>query len=296
MTHPCFYEPDINRTYLDMARHYNTTILPARPRKPRDKAKAEAGVLVFQREILAPLRRMTFFSVAQANAAMALRRDEVNGRKFEKMDTTRKELYETLDKPALRPLPPERYQFAAWLRARVNIDYHVAVDKHFYSVPYQLVQKEVEICATATTIEILFQGRRVASHRRSNSKYKCTTIDAHRPKSHQRYLEWTPSRIVRWAEKSGPATAQLVAQILASRPHPEQGYRSCLGLFRLGERYGAARLEAASRRALATGACSYKSVSSILARGLDQQPLEAENHNPSPPIPHDNIRGPHEYQ
>ena len=287
--HPDRYEPDLHPTYLDLATHYGTTILPARVRRPRDKAKVEAGVLVVERWIVAALRHRTFFALAEANAAIWELLERLNARQFRKLPTSRRALFETLDRPALRPLPATRYVFAEWKRARVNIDYHLALEGHYYSVPSQLVHQEVEVRLSATVVEVLHRGQRVASHVRSYRPGGFTTDPAHRPKAHQAYLAWTPSRLVRWAATVGPATADLVAAILASRPHPEQGYRSCLGLLRLGHQYPTARLEAACARALAIRATSYKSVQSILRTGLDQQPL-------APPpatlgLTHPHIRG-----
>jgi transposase len=194
-----------------------------------------------------------------------------------------------LDRPALGPLPRERYELHQWATARVNIDYHVELERHYYSVPYTLTGQLVEIRSTLTTVEIFHRGERVASHRRSHQPYKATTVNEHRPKSHQQHLAWPPSRLLHWAQSVGPATAQLFATILESKPHPEMGYRSCLGILRLGQRYSTERLEAAAARAVATGACSYQSVKSMLERGLDRQPLPAPATRP--PLEHDNLRG-----
>jgi len=233
---PDRYEPDLHPTYLDCATHYGTVILPARVRRPRDKAKVETGVLVVERWIVAALRHRTFFSLAELNAAIGELLARLNARRFRKLPTSRQVLFETLDRPALRLLPGTRYLFAEWKRAGVHIDYHVAVDGHYYSVPYQLVQQEVEVRLSTTVVEILHKGQRVASHGRSYRPGGFTTEPAHRPKTHQAYLAWTPARLVHWAETIGVATAALVAAILASRPHPEQGYRSCLGRLRPGAR------------------------------------------------------------
>jgi transposase len=290
--HPDRYEPDLHPTYLDLATHYGTTILPARVRRPRDKAKVEAAVLVVERWIVAALRHRTFFTLAELNAALWELLEHLNARRFRKLPTSRRALFETLDRPALRPLPPTAYVFAEWKRAGVNIDYHVVLDGHYYSVPYQLVHHAVELRFSATVVEIFQKGQRVASHARSY-RGGFTTDPAHRPKAHQAYLAWTPSRLVRWGETIGPATGQLVAAILASRPHPEQGYRSCLGLLRLGKQYPPARLEAACARALAIRATSYKSVQSILRTGLDRQALVPL---PTPPgRGHGHVRGPAYY-
>jgi transposase len=290
VTRPHRYEPDINRTYEEMAAHYSSVIIPARAGKPRDKAKAEQGVLLAERWILAALRDRTFFSLAEANAAIAERLAWLNERPFRKLPGSRRELFESLDRPALRPLPAHPYEFATRKTAKVNIDYHLEVDRHWYSVPYQLVGRHCDIRVTATIVEVLHKGRRVASHPRSGKQRQFSTEPAHMPESHRRHAEWTPGRIVAWAERSGPATGELVTEIMASRPHPEQGFRSCLGIMRLGRRYGDDRLEAAAVRALAIRAHSYRSVESILKAGLDAQPLPGDE--PVMTIgDHANVRG-----
>jgi transposase len=280
-----------------MAQHYDTAIIPARPKKPRDKAKVENAVLVAQRWILAALRNHVFFSIDDANDAVADKLEELNNRNFQKLDTTRRELYLSLDRPALKPLPGKRYEFAEWSDHAVHIDYHFEVDWHYYSVPFQLIHKRVDVRLTATTVEAFYKGRRVASHERSFKKGGYTTLPEHMPEAHRRYAEWTPTRLTEWASKAGPATAELASRIMEDRPHPEQGFRSCLGLMRLGKGYGLDRLEAASARALAIGSYSYKSVKSILKNGLDKQQLlpssETENRQP---VRHENIRGPEHYQ
>ena len=290
VTRACRYEPDINRTYEEMAAHYGVAVIPARRMKPRDKAKVEAGVLVVERWIMAALRKRKFFSLGEVNAAIAELLTRLNDRPFRKMDGTRRSLFETLDKPALRALPAERYQYGDWATARVNIDYHVIFEGHFYSVPYRLVQEQVEIRSSTGTVEVFHKGVRVASHVRSNSPNKATTADEHRPKSHQRHLQWTPSRLVEWGKTVGPLTAELLERILASKPHPEQGFRSCLGIIRLGDKYGKQRVEAVARRALAHGTYSYKSVESMLRRHLDSLP-DAAATEPRQPLDHPNIRG-----
>jgi len=287
----CRYEPELNPTYHDMAQHYCTSIIPARPARPKDKAKAEAGVLMAQRWILAALRNRTFFSLEELNQAIREKLTLLNNRKFQKLDTSRAELFKAIEKPALKPLPAQPYEFARWKKATVNIDYHIEYERHCYSVPYQLVREQVELRITASIVEVLFKNKRVASHRRSYRKGGFTTDKAHRPKSHQKYLEWTPSRIIRWAGENGPHTRQLVTQIIESKPHPEQGYRSCLGIIRLAKKYSPQRLEAACRRALSIKAFSYKSVNSILKNKLDQQALPFEEPAPTKTVPHPNIRG-----
>ncbi len=288
--HACYYEPDLNPTYYELAVHYGTAVLPTRVRKPRDKAKVEAGVLVVERWILARLRKLTFFSLGELNREIRRLLDLLNDRPFQKLEGSRRSLFESLDRPALRSLPESRYEFARWKKARVNIDYHIELEGHYYSVPHALVRQQVDVRVTAGTVEILHGGRRVAAHRRSLRKGGFTTEMGHRPKSHQKYLEWTPSRIIDWAAKTGPRTGELVQQILDSKPHPEQGYRSCLGLLRLGQAYSPARLEAASDRALRIGGISYRSVKSILHSGLDQTPL-VEQVTLRLPQNHEHVRG-----
>jgi transposase len=294
VTKSCRYEPGVNLTYEEMAHHYGVAVVPARPRKPRDKAKVEAGVLLVERWILAALRKRSFFSLGEVNEAIAELLARLNERPFRKRDGSRKTLFETLDRPALKPLPADRYQYGEWKTARVNIDYHVEFDRHWYSVPYALTQQEVEIRATASTVEVFHKGIRVASHARSHAPHRHTTIHEHRPKAHQRHLEWTPSRIVEWSGKIGPATAQVVDRILASNRHPEQGFRSCLGVIRLGDQYPHARVEAAARRAVALNVCSYQSLKAILENNLDNQALDPGT-DAQPPVDHPNLRGPDYY-
>jgi transposase len=295
VTRPHRYEPDVNATFAEMAAHYGIAVIPARAYKPRDKAKAESGVLIAERWIIARLRDRRFYSLAEANAAIAACAAEINARPFQKLDGSRQSLFEQVERLALRPLPATRYEFATWRKARVNIDYHVAVDRHYYSVPYQLARQQVDVRLSAATVEIFHHSRRVASHRRSFQRHGHTTDPAHMPDSHRRHAEWTPSRITEWAGKTGPATAALVAAILASRPHPEQGYRAALGIIRLAGRYGADRAEAACARALALRAYSYRSVESILRTGLDRQPLPGNAPALAPHPAHDNVRGPGYY-
>ena len=286
---PDRYEPDLNPEFAEMAAHYGAAVIPARVRKPRDKAKVEAAVLLVERWIMAALRNRTFFSLTELNEAIGELLDKLNSRKFKQIDATREELFTKLDQPALKPLPQSRYQFAEWRTAKVNIDYHIAVDKHFYSVPYQLVGEQVEVKMSATFIEILHKNRRVASHMRSYIEGGFTTDPNHRPKSHQKYLEWTPSRIISWAASNGPHTAALVTKILETKQHPEMGYRSCLGIIRLADKFTCERVEAASERALRCNAVSYTSVKSILNKGLDKLPLKD---TPAyTPTSHSNIRG-----
>lgn len=286
----CRYEPDINPSYHEMSVHYDTVISPTRVRKPRDKAKVEVGVQVVERWILAALRNQQFFSLGELNRAIAQLLVKLNSRPFKKLDGSRLSWFETMEKEALKPLPQSRYVFSEWKNSRVNIDYHVELEKHYYSVSYQLVHEEMDIRYTATTVEIFHRGHRVTSHLRSYKQGHYTTKKEHMPKSHQMYLEWTPSRMIRWAKKTGEATAEVVEKIMQSKRHPELGYRACLGILRLGKRYTDERLEMASRRAIAIRSYSYKSIRSILENGLDRVPLP-ETKKGSTPIIHEHIRG-----
>ncbi len=297
VTRSCRYEPDLNASYREMAEHYGAVIIPARVAKPRDKAKVESGVLQVERWVLAPLRHRTFFSLAELNEAIPKQLEFLNNRPFEKLRATRKSLFDTLEKPVLKPLPVNRFVFAEWKTARVNIDYHIEVDHHYYSVPYQLIHEKVDVRLTDTTVEVLLKGGRVASHLRSYLPGKYTTLSEHMPKSHQKHLQWTPSRLIHWAGTIGPQTQKLLTFILENRPHPEQGYRSCLGVLRLKTRYTPERLEAACARALAFKAYSYKNVESILKSGLDQQPWESSSSQTRLLlVEHENLRGRQYYQ
>ena len=287
----CFYEPDLNPTYRDMAVHYDTAIVPTRVAKPRDKAKVESAVLIVERWILAALRDRTFFSLAELNDAIAKLLMKLNRRSFQKLPGNRRSMFERVDKPALKPLPAAPYEFAQWKKARVNIDYHIEVQRHYYSVPHRLIKKQLDVRITANTIECFFNNKRVASHRRSALPGRHTTIKEHMPKAHQKWMDWTPDRFMRWAEKIGPDTRRLITRVLGSRRHPQQAFRSCLGILRLAKSYGDQRLEAAATRALTIGAKSYTSVASILKHGLDQKPLTAFNAGGEIAIDHDNIRG-----
>lgn len=284
------YEPDLNPTYQDMATHFGTAILPARVRKPKDKAKVEAGVQLVERWILAALRNRTFFSLDELNQAISKLLDKLNNRLFQKLPGSRRSLFESLDKPVLKPLPQTPYQYAEWKKAKVNIDYHLEANRHFYSVHYQLVGKRLDVRITANTVECFFKGRRVASHRRNYKKGGFTTLAEHMPKSHREYLKWTPQRLLNWAAETGPSVAELAQLIMESRAHPQQGFRSILGIMRLIKQYGPQRLEAACERALAINAKSFKSVQSILKNDLDKRPLNERKADPIP-VKHHNIRG-----
>ncbi len=291
ITRACFYEPLVNRSYADMASHYGTAVVPARPYKPRDKAKVEVGVQVVQRWILARLRNRRFFSLGELNQAIRELVDQLNDRPMRGWGATRRALYEQVDRPALRELPPTAYEYADWKRCRVNLDYHVEIDKHFYSVPFRLLREEVEARITAKTVEIFHRGKLVAAHLRSLRPYRPTTLADHMPSSHRRYHDWTHERILREAKSIGDDAAALVEIILRSRPHPEQGFRSCIGILRLATRYDAERLDAACARALALGTRSYSSVAAILRNAQDRKPRKPEQ----PSLLHENIRGPDYY-
>jgi transposase len=290
----CRYEPECTSTYEDLARHYGTAVLAARPHKPRDKAAVENSVLVVQRWILARLRNRQFFSLAALNAAIAELLTSLNSRPFKKLDGCRASAFEMIDRPAMKPLPATRYEFATWNKALVGIDYHVEFDGHYYSVPHSLVKQKLELRTTATTVECFFHGRRVASHVRATKRGRHTTLSAHMPESHRRHLEWTPGRLLNWALSIGPATRDVVRWQLDNRPHPEQGYRACLGLLNLAKHYGEARLEAACKRALAIGAPQRTSIKSILESKLDQHPelFPTADHDQPLRLPaHSTVRG-----
>jgi len=291
VTRSCRYEPELQRSYEELALHYGTVILPARPASPRDKAKVEVGVQIAERWVLARLRHQTFFSLPALNQRIGELRVELNDRTMRHYRASRRTLFEQLDRPALKPLPATRYQHALWKFVRPNLDYHVELDGHYYSVPFMLRHQRLDLRHTATTVELFHQGQRVASHLRSPLRGRHTTIAEHMPKSHQAHLEWSPERIGRWAQSIGADTRALVEAIFADRPHPEQGYRSCLGILRLAKRYGPARLEAACGRALRVGARSYRHVESILKHGLDRLPATAEAARDGVPVTHANLRG-----
>ncbi len=293
---PCYYEPTLHPTYQDFATHYGTAILPARAYHPRDKAKVETAVQIVEREILAPLRHEIFHSLAELNHALAFGRERVNDRPFQKLAGSRRTVFEATERATLRPLPTGRYELAEWRTAKVNIDYHISVEGHLYSVPYRLVGAEVTVRLTTTMLEVLHQGTRVAAHARSPEKGRYTTEPTHRPKAHQRHLDWSPSRLIAWGASVGEATGRVVEAILARQPHPEQGYRACLGLLSLARRYDRPRLEAACVRARLSGAVSYRAVKSILATGLDALPLEAIPPTLHLPATHEHVRGPAYYQ
>lgn len=286
---PDRHDPGLNRTYAEMAEHYGTAVLPARPYKPRDKAKVEVAVQVAQRWILACLRNRKFFSLAELNAAIRPLLDALNMRVMRGYDASRADLFATLDRPNLQPLPDTSYVFARWKRARVAPDYHVEVDRCWYSVPFGLIRQLVDIRVSGGTVEIFHRGKRIASHARNPGKHSHVTIPEHMPSAHRRYAEWTPARVLASAEKLGPSVAAFCQIVMDDRPHPEQGFRTCLGVLSLAKSYDPDRLDAACRRGITIKARSIASIRSILSTGLDQAFLE-----PDPaelPLRHPNIRG-----
>jgi transposase len=256
----------------------------------------ESAVLIAERWILAALRNFTFFSLAELNQAISEKLVELNHHKFQKLDTSRQELFKTLDRPALKPLPEKPYEYAEWKNPRVHVDYHIEVEGHYYSVPHQLASHQVEVRLTAQTVEVLFKHRRVTSHPRSYRKGAFTTLQEHMPPAHQKYLEWTPVRMIRWANQIGPNTEKLITHILENKPHPQQGFRSCLGIFRLGKVYSKERLEAACAYALSIRGFFYKSVESILKHGIDQKNILTQQPQETLPLSHPNVRGKEYYQ
>ena len=291
---PDRYEPRASATVADFARHYGTAVLPARPYRPQDKSKVEVGVQVVQRWILARLRDAKFATLEGVDAAVADLLPDLNTRPFKRLPGTRESAYAQLDRPALKPLPVSRYEFARYHEVRVNIDYHIVVDDHFYSVPQSLVHQKLEVRATMYSIEVLHRGERVAAHARSSTRFGYTTLPEHLPAAHRAHLEWSPGRLIRWGEKHGGACAEVIRRILAARPHPEQGYRACLGLLRLDRQHGGVRLEAACARALLLGSATYKTVAAILKRKTESLPLTDKIEWASPE--HAHLRGPKYYQ
>ena len=290
VTKASLYEPQINATYAEMAGHYGYAVIPARPVHPRDKAKVEVGVLVSKRWLLAVLRKRVFTSIVELNAAIRELLEILNNRPMRKLKKSRRELFESLDRPAAKALVVCPYEYAEWKKARVNVDYHVEADRHYYSVPYRLIREEVDIRMTANTVEMFLRGELIAAHARSHVQHKHTTITDHMPVAHQKHMEWTPSHIIKWAAKTGPSTAELIKRIMDAKAHPEQGYRACLGIFRLNKSYSAQRLEAAAGRALRFNTCNYVSVCSILSAGLDRLPHVDAPTQAVLPF-HENLRG-----
>ncbi|HET7160620.1 MAG TPA: IS21 family transposase, partial [Burkholderiales bacterium] len=289
------YEPQLNATYRELARHYGVAVIPARAGRPRDKAKAEAGVQLVERWIIARLRNRTFFSLAELNAAIGALLVELNHRPFKKLPGSRASVFAAIDRPALKALPNAPFEYAEWKKVRVHLDYHIEFARHYYSVPHALVGKELDARVSATTVELFHRGVRVASHIRSRRTGSFTTSPEHMPASHREYAKWTPERLREWAGSIGPASAYVISAILAARRHPQQGFRSALGVLRLGKLYGNDRLEAVCQRAHALHITSFKSIESMLKNNLDHSALVDELGTRQVPLVHENIRGPEYY-
>jgi transposase len=289
------YEPEPNPTYAELARHYDSVIIPARPYRPRDKAKVEQAVLLAERWILAVLRKRTFYSLSELREAVKPLVERLNNRPMRRLNKSRRQLFEEMERSALRPLPTSPYEFADWRQPRVHVDYHVEFDEHFYSVPYLLVGEQLNLRATATTVELFRNNHRITSHVRSyDERQRYVTKPEHMPKGHREYAEWTPPRLIAWANGVGPYTAKLVEEIMLSRKHPEHGFRACLGVMRLRERYKDERIERACERAVKRRACRFRSVEAILRHNLDQEPVAVEEAQRALPL-HGNVRGPGYY-
>lgn len=286
----CRYDPELNPSYAQLAAYYQTAVIPARPYKPQDKSKAEVGVQIVERWIMMRLRKLQLFGLAEANQAIRVLLDDLNSRPFKQRSGSRQSQFESIDKPALKPLPSAPYAYRHVVKARAHIDYHVSYDSHHYSLPYRLRGEEVMVHAGEQTVAVFYQGKCVAEHPRSRAPSGHTTNTAHMPKAHAKHQEWTPSRFINWAQSIGPATGRVVRYQLESRPHPEHGYRACLGILSLAKKYGKDRLEAACLRAEKIGGLHYKNLSSILTTGLDKLPIETDKEQ-SLPATHANVRG-----
>ena len=286
---PDRYEAEVTESYQELARHYGTCVIAARIKKPRDKAKVESAVLVAQRWILAALRHRTFHHLAELNEAIIPLLHKLNTRVMRHVNASRRDLYERLDKPALMPLPDTPYEYAQWRQVRLNIDYHVQFEDHYYSAPHALVKETLWLRATYGTVELYHKGRRVASHPRSFVKYAYSTTPEHRPASHRAMLEWTPSRLIEWGRSIGPATGALIEYVITHKPHPEQGYRSALGILRLLKTFGGERLERAAAKAFAINSPSYKTVKTMLKQRMEEAPVRTGVAHPA--LGRANVRG-----
>ncbi len=287
------YEPELQRSYEEMAGHFGIAVIPARPYLPKDKPKAELTVLLVCRWVLARLRHQRFFSLEELNAAIRPLLKQLNERPFQKLPGSRRSMFESLDRPAMRPLPTTAYIYAEWKRVRAAFDYHVDIDRHYYSVPHALVGQELWARFSAATVEVFHRGQRVGSHLRSYQRGVHTTLPEHMPKSHRAHAEWTPTRLINWGASIGTQTCAVVEHLLKSKAHPEQGYRACLGLLALARQYGQGRLEAASALAVKLQSPNRKSVLSILKTGRDQHPAAVTDELDLPA--HPNVRGPKYY-
>ena len=293
---PCWYDPEINLTYQELAEHYGFAVIPARCRKPKDKAKVEGGVLIAERWILAALRHHTFFSIGEVNEAVAPLLMRLNDHPFKKLPGCRREVWERMDRPALKALPERRYELAEWKTAGVNVDYHVEIDGHYYSVPYNLIGQRVTARYTRSSVECFHKSKRVAAHVRSFLKGQHTTLPEHRPPAHAQYSQWSPERIASWAGTIGPNCRAAALAIMASRPLPEHGFRPCMGLIRLGRHYSNERVDRACERALKLNIVGYRHIENLLKSGRDQMPLTTEHSQQPAIVAHDNVRGAEYYQ
>lgn len=286
------YDPDINANYQHFAEHYDVAIVPARVASPRDKAKVENAVGIVERQILSPLRHRTFTSLGEINEAIKKALLVLNQKPFQKMPTSRQQLFESIDKPALKPLPPQRYQFAQWKQAKVHLDYHVVFDNHYYSVPYLYIGKSIEIRATHKLVEFYDKQIRIALHTRNYKKYQFTTEPAHMPKAHQEQQQFSEARLKNWARSIGEKTLAFIEQLISQRRFPQQAFRACLGVLRLGKQYGPARLEKACAKGLSIGANRYQHIESLLKNKLEEADVTELS---SSTLTHMNIRGPNYY-
>ncbi len=284
------YDPDINANYQHFAAHYGTAIVPARARAPKDKAKVENAVGIVERQILAPMRNMIFTSISAINSEIKIRLKILNNQQFQKMNASRWQLFEQIDKPALKPLPSERYQYALWKKAKINIDYHFVIDGHYYSVPHQYIGKQVTIRCTQKVIECMHMGERIATHERNHKQHNFTTIKEHMPTSHQEQAKFSADMLKQWASKIGSNTVNFITHMMSSRAIEQQAYRACLGVLRLSNKYGILRLEKACAKALLVGATRYQQIENILRNNLEEVPIE-NNLNNTKPLDHENIRG-----
>lgn len=293
------YVPVLNASYEQWSEHYRTAIIPARPYKPKDKAKAENGVLVVERWIIARLRKITFFSLGELNDAIARLLIELNDRAFKKLPGSRRSLFEQIEKDKLIPLPSQSYEYEQVRQVRVHVDYHIEYDKHYYSVPHMLVGSQVEVRASNRIVNIYAGGKRVASHARSNLQAKHSTLTEHMPEAHRHHASWTPERFEKWATEIGTATHHIVHHMLSAKRHPQQNFRSVLALLSLAKKYERVRLERACARAVQIGSPTRTSVQSILQRGLDKLPELSKNTNTQDTDQHlndhENIRGSETY-
>lgn len=295
VTKACRYEPKINDTYADLATHYGTAVLPARPYKPKDKSHAENSVLITERWILARLRKQTFVGLGELNLAISSLLKELNNRPFKKLPGTRFSQFEELDKPLLKNLPINTYELATFFKTRAYQNYHIKADENYYSVPYKLINQLIQVRLTVNTIECFYNGQRIATHIRSYQKGKYTTLLEHLPPAHKKFSQWNVEYFLNWAISIGPSVNEVIKLLLSSVTYPEQNYRACFGILKGVKKYGNDRLESACKRAIDINSPKYHTILSILQKGLDKQPLPQFITATSVPK-HNNIRGAGHYQ